>query len=721
MKRRRFIRSTLGLGFLTLPGLEVLGSTGHKASQEMKATTLADDSADFQNIISRGDILRNHSPVATDPWVVLYQGNGRLGSCFGPWGLHVSPDKKTDLPMHGLTRFTHIKHFVRGKFNADYLLPVGTIYWETEPKTVTEYSQHQSFFDGTIITKFTTADYAITITSWTDIVQKDLAGFLIDVKGNCPPVIISTPRKLAAMYDQQLDIAVNEKLEKDLWQAALHCLNTHSTLKVKSNGKMERMAEGVRIHLASGRTTIQLAVNADISVSAVQSLQQTKTGWHALWKKSGWLDLPDEDAQKIWVRSLAYTLYSHNDDGFGCSPPTGLSGNGWPFPFPFDSGCRHLLLLMTGQTDTARKWIEYWHSQFDGLKEYTQRLFKSDGIFLPHVFPYGRANDYHFPDVPNRYYYPVYNSALMVRLADHTAIMVNDAQWTDTYAKPLISEASKFYLHHLKKGDDGLWHLHIIPSISLDESGDINKPDYVSGLISAQYSLQKAIEYGLDVDGLMHTILTEGLAYKSLLAPNGLYYNHAGLSEEAFSKQKHPDQLFAIVHTPLGKSLDDPHRRAYELRYEIASGANTPRFLGHTLGEFILTSARMHNAAAWNKDWSMLLPAKYMDPDLIQFYESTGNTLSFYVTTHGLFAQALLETTVSTWWDQLDLGSCIPWKGTVRFGNIRTLAGVTVNGEITNGTGQAVLEAWKDTSFIYRGQSIVLKRGEKKTVKIESI
>jgi hypothetical protein len=107
-----------------------------------------------------------------------------------------------------------------------------------------------------------------------------------------------------------------------------------------------------------------------------------------------------------------------------------------------------------------------------------------------------------------------------------------------------------------------------------------------------------------------------------------------------------------------------------------------------------------------------------MDPELIQFYESTGNDLAFYITTHGLFAQALLETTVSTWWGRLDVGSCIPWKGNVRFGNIRTLLGVTVDGEIKDGRGRAVLTAWKDTSFSYRGRTIDLKKGGRTTVEI---
>ncbi|HMH22516.1 MAG TPA: hypothetical protein VK563_12105 [Puia sp.] len=701
MKRRQFLRNTFGLGLLALPGPGRLNP-----------------SIDLRSIISRGDIHRAQPPDPASAWVLLYQGNGRFGSCFGPWGLHSTPDVKSPYTLHGATRFTHIKHFVRGRFNADYLLPIGTMYWATEPDKVITYDQYQSFYDGTLTTRFSTSDYTIRIISWFDAVRKDIAGFQIEVTGKSPVLLLSTPRSVPLIYDQRMTPVIEERLKDNHYEASIRCLDTHSSLKVSSDAEMIQGKEGLELRLRQGLNTILMAVNSELTVSAGESLRQTRQYWHRAWEKAGWLDLPDERAQKVWVRSLAYTLYSHNDDGFGCSPPTGLAGNGWPFPFPFDSGCRHPLLLMTGQTETARKWVECWHSRLDGLKEYTQRFFKGEGVFLPHVFPYGQAYGYHDPQPPNKYYYPIYNSSLLVRIADQTSVMVNDREWTKAYAEPLIHEAAKFYLSHLKKGADGLWHLHIIPSISLDESGDTDKPDYVSGLISAQYSLQKAVEYGLDTDNRMKAILSDGFGYPALLAGNGMYHNHLDPAIKDFGRQKHPDQLFALVHTPLGPSLDKPHRRAHELRYETTEGAKEPRFLGHTLGEFILASARMHDPEAWLKDWGMLMPARYMDPDLIQFYESTGNSLAFYITTHGLFAQALLETTVSTWWDRLDLGSCIPWKGNVRFGNIRTLLGVTVNGEIKDGRGQAVLTAWKDTSFTCQGRTIDLKKGGKTTVKI---
>lgn len=719
MERRGFIWNTLGLGLVAFPGIDILDPNRLQVLSDSLLNTSSESALkNINNIVVRGDIIRNLPPSAVkDPWIPLYQGNGRFGSCFGPFGLHAAPDKKIEYRNLGSTGLTHIKHNIRAKFNADYLIPIGTIYWETEPQEIKDYEQYQSFFDGMVTTRFTTIDYAITVISWFDSIKKDIACFQIDVKGKCPDIIISSPRLLTVHYNQQIVSSVEEKLEKDLWQADIKCLNASSTMKARSNAQMKQVKEGLKLSIKPGRNNILIAINSDIIVSADQSLHQTKTWWHTTWKNSGWLDLPDETTQKVWVRSLAYTLYSHNDDGFGCTPPTGLVGNGWPFDFPFDSSCMHLLLLMTGQTNIARKWIEFYYSRFDGLKDYTKRIFKSEGIFLPHVFPYGQAYNYHYPEVPNRFYYPIYNSAILIRLVDQTAVMVNDPQWTMDFAVPLINEATKFYLSNLKKGNDGLWHLHLIPSIGLDESGANNQPDYISGLFAAQYALQKGIEYELDNDHRMQSILSDGFAYKP--SENGMYPNNFGLEAKDFGKQKHPDQLFPLTHIPLELPLSEPSKKAHELRYEITDGAKIPSFLGHTGGEFILSSSRIHNAEAFRKDWDMMLPAEYTDPEYIQYYESSGKNLAYYVTTHGLVAQAILETIVSTWWGQLDLGSCIPWKGTVRFGNIRTLLGVTVSGEIENGNGQAVLEAWKDTKFKFQAKTITPNKGQKMIVKIK--
>lgn len=673
-------------------------------------------------LIARGDIERTRAPGGREAWLPLYQGNGRFGSCFGPWGLHSGPANPKNA-LQGASYFTHMKHWVRAKFNADYLVPVGSIHWEREPQQVGEYEQYQSFYDGTVRTRFRTNTYGVDMISWFDPVHRDVVGFQIDVQGDCPPILF-TPFAPAEpfkfKYDQKLKQSFTAAVEGGVWKGVLRCLNRETPLKISASTVVESVSQGVRITLKTGRNDILLTVGTDSVESVAKSLQETRDWWHATWQDSGWLDLPDDTAQKVWVRSLAYIYYSHNDDGIGCSPPCGFAGSGWQFPFPFDSGCRQPLLLWTGRVDAAKAWLEYWRSRTDGLKAYTQRIWHKDGMMLPHVFPYGPVEDFHVPGPPNRMYYPVYNAGHLSRIAHQTAIMVNDPQWTRDVAVPLIDGVARFYLDLAKKGEDGQWHFSIVPSIGLDERGKSDQPDYLCTLVSAEYAFRCAIAHDLDADGRMQAILNDGIAYKSLLGPAGLYFGNAGSGTREFGKQKHPDQIASLVHLPLGHEADEPTKRSYQLRYEITAGAKSPEFLGHTGGEFLLAGARMHDATGWRKDWSLFRPAEYCDANWIQFYESSGNDKLFYVTTHGLVAQALLETVVSTWWGHLDLAACVPWQGTVRFGNIRTLLGVTVSGNATNGRGQAILKAWKDTSLSCQGRVIRLQKGETSTVAIGS-
>ena len=716
MKRRRFISNTLGLASLT-----TLGPLARGRQQPIPDSgEHVSPAGGMKDLIGRGDIERNRPPAEKETWIPLYQANGRFGTCYGPWGLHAIPGR--DYPYHapGAMRYTHLRHFMRGRFQADYLLPIAALYWESEPTAVTEYYQYQSFYDGTVTTRFQTSDYKVTVVSWFDPVQRDLAGLRIEASGKCPAIILSPFRKIPLIYDQHIEPVIETRLEHHTWHADIKYADLSSSVNVRSTCGLHALTDGLQLILREGRNDIVIGVNADAGASAAASFERSRSWWHSTWRDTAWLELPDEAAQKVWVRSIAYTLCSHNDDGIGCPPPTGLAGNAWPFPFPFDSGCRHPLLLSTGHVAAAKKWIEFWHAHIEGLREYTTRFYHTDGIFMPHVFPYGAARGFHDPGPPNKYYYPVYNSALMVRMADQTAVMADDSQWTKTYAAPLIYEGAKFYLNHLEKGADGAWHLHLVPSISLDESGDVDKPDYFSGLASARFALQKAVDYGLDSDGRMKAVLDDGVAFGALVADNGIYKNHPGQRMEDMRKQKHPDQLFPLVHLPMTAVPDVPTQNAHAARYSLADGAQSSRFIGHSLGEFILSSARMHDAPGWEKDWSMIFRNRYMDADLIQFFESSGNDLSFYITTHGLFAQALLETVVSTWWDRLDLGKCMPWKGGVRFGNIRTLSGVTVSGEIGDTAGEATLIAWKDTTFPVNGKSMTMRKGETRRVRMQN-
>jgi len=714
MKKVRLLIGVL-VGFCVIADC----SESRSDSQEPVASVSISDE-EMADIVSSGDVVRNQPPKKDRRLVPLYQGNGRFGTIFGPFGLHVNPDALDRYKLQREMRFWHIKHYARAKFNADYLLPVATIYWETEPKKIKQYRQRQSFYDGTINTHFETADCQADITGWFDSLRTDVAGFIIDAGGNCPSIIVDVFRDFKIHYGQRLKSSISDTLSEHEWRVRINCKNAQSSLTMKSTARISRAdGGGIRLELKPGRNEILIAVNSDIDVSAEKSLDESIKWWHSKWAATGWLDLPDEAAQKVWVRSMAYVLYSHNGNDLCCSPPCGLTGTGWPFSFPGDSSFRHMLLLSTGQLDAVRKWVECFYSHIDGMKKYTKRLMKKDGIHMPHVFPYGPFEGYHVPTVPNKFYYSIFSTGHLIRMADQTAVVLGDPKWTDKYVKPLLEQVTLFYLNCLKKGDDGLWHLYAYPSIGADEFGLVSQQDYLNGSFNAQYVLEKAVEYGVDNADKAQAILRDGLAFKSHLSPEGMYYSHSG--KPSFGKQKHPAQLYSLFGIPLLCSEPDaPTRKAHELRYEIVTGGEKS-FDGHTGGDMILSSARMHNADEWRRDWANFQPSKYADPDWIQFYESTygfGSRSPVYVTTHSLVAQAILETIVSSWWGRLDLAPCVPWQGKLRFGNIYTLMGVVVCGEFDNGKGNATLRAYKDTCFKYRDRTINLKKGEQITVDV---
>ncbi len=618
--------------------------------------------------------------------------------------------------MRGKTQYMHMEHWVRGKYNMDYLIPLARIFWEEEPTQVLSFNQRQSFYDGTIQTHFETPEYAIRVTSWFDPVVRNLTGFKFEVSGQCPQIILAPFQELDVHYDQNLKARFSSTIQDQVWRATLECLNVKTSLVVWTDAEIETCREGLKIQLRPGRSNILISVNDEPVQDTDVSLDRTREWWHAEWKGGTQLDIPDEEAQKMWVRSMAYILCSYNDDALGMAGPMGLTGNGWPFAFPQDLSFIHPALLATGHLDIARSWIEYWAGHLDGMREYTQRLLGVDGILAPWVFPYGSFTDFHNAGTPNKCYYEIHNSGYLCRMAFETSVAVDDPEWTTTFAIPLIRETAYFYLDVLKKGEDALWHIDITPSMGQDEMGGRNQKDYLCALYSAQYCLQVAIELGLDESGQMGIILRDGIAFETLLSPKGFYYTCAGSGAEDFGRQKHPPQLNPLAYLPLSSDVLKPTKSAYDQRYSITERSAEPFFHGWTLGEFLLASTRMGNAVGWRKDWNNARASDYVDEEWIQIFETSGaHQSSFYVTTHGLFAQATMECFVSAWWGKLQAGHCMPWSSECSFSGMVMLLGVEASGHITPEYTNLILKAQRDTTFRFQKQDIAMRVGEKRS------
>jgi hypothetical protein len=375
------------------------------------------------------------------------------------------------------------------------------------------------------------------------------------------------------------------------------------------------------------------------------------------------------------------------------------------------------VLLATGNTNIAKSWIEYFHERLPGMKEYTKRLFNTDGAMFPWVFPYGDFHGYHDPSPPNKFYYEIHCSGYLARMASETSNFVNDTAWTKKYAVPLITATAEFYKSFCKKEADGLWHLFLKPSMGQDEYGGENQKDYLDALYSAEYCFEEAINFGLDSDKSYSTILNDGLAFASLKSKGGYYFSSAGSGEENFGKQKHPVQLNELTILPVNEKPSEAASTAYELRYDLIADSKKPFFNGWSLGAFLLAGSRIGDEKGWEKDWDNLPASENIDPEWIQVYEtSKKKTAPYYNTTNGLIAQSLLNNVVCDWYGKLELAKCFPWKGTVLLKDISSSLGVRISGSVNQNSCSLKLVAWKNCEFDFKGNKIFMKKGDIKNI-----
>jgi len=665
---------------------------------------------DTEEVIRSADVVRN--AYNGTPAIYLYQGNGQFGSSYASLGLHLHPSRKNN--RYGKTQYMHLQHRGRGKFNADYLIPMLEVYWEKVFNAVSDYSQHQSYYDGTITTAFTADDNRLKVNTWFDPVESNLGFISIHSSKAGLKVIVDPCKALTIHYGQEVNQSVSINKKDKSWEITIECLGKKSLLYLHTNAIVTAKNDVLTLVLKEGDNCISLSYGTPSVTSAQASLKQTKDWWHRKWNNSGCLKLTEDKAQKMWVRSMAMFLSSYDDAGKGLAPPMGYTGNWWPFYYPQDVSYVHPVLLSTGNLNIAKSWIEHWSERVDGLRKYTKRFYGVDGILAPWVFPYGDFEGYHNPTPPNKFYYEIHNSGYFARMACETAVYVNDAEWTRKHAIPLLEGCAEFYRNICSREGDGLWHLFITPSMGQDERGGENQKDYLCALYSAKYCFQQAIKHGLDRDGQYARILEDGLAFESLKSEKGFYFSSAGSGEADFGKQKHPVQLNELAFLPVGDSISSSAQIVYDLRYDITQDAKVPYFYGWTLGEFLLAGSRVGDTDGWLRDWDNMEKSTYVDPEWIQIYETSKNfTTSFYNITNGLVAQSLLNNLVSDWYGRLEIGKCNPWQGKVYVKGIRSLQGVIVDGEVEGTSYEVTLTAWKDTEPEVNNEKITLKKGEK--------
>ncbi len=668
----------------------------------------------MKEAIQAGDIIRSKWPAQMERHVNLYLGSGQAGACFDAFGLMNNGFRGRKMEGQSNTRLMHADHWHRGVWGLDYWLPVARLVWAGEPPLPpNDYHQEMNLFDGRLTTRMTWPGIRVTFASYFHPERRDLLAFEVNyecAETACMPDLELAPETdIQAHYDQHLTgRAEGLELEPAHWWLGRVRVGTADSVvglkALSSEGAvwLSPTLDGINIHFLGkkGRHLLLIGIAGHDRhgelCTEMHSIRDPKEyaaeaqdAWHRRWG-DGYIRVPAKEYQALWARSLFYVLASYAPDVRAPAPPMGWAGNAWPFGFPQDLSYIHPALLRLGHMDIARSWVEFYRDRLANMQEFTKRIYGVDGAYWAWEYPIGPDSKLLSDGFPNYYQFEIHNAAYPVRMAWEASRHLRDQQWTREMAWPVIRESARFLGALLKPEEDGTWGIQVEPSMGQDELGGINGKNYLCALFSARYALRTALaaaeELGEDEPEFARWrgMLKNGLAFGRLYDEStGLLATCEGtLGADQIGKEKHPVQLNPLIFLPTGRP-EDHVRRAYERRYDLCAGVKENYYWGWTLAAYWLAASHMADADGLLKELGQSLPGRYVDPDWIQIYETSGAYGSpFYVTSHGLYLQALNDAFVSDYYGEPQIGAACPneWQE-ASFGCLRTMDGSVFTGE----------------------------------------
>jgi hypothetical protein len=667
--------------------------------------------------IQAGNILREAWPQRQSEHLNLYLGSGRCGACFDAFGLMHNGRGGQPRTSQSNTTLMHADHWHRGAFGLDYWLPIARLVWAEEAPSVPQnYRQELKIGAGRLRTEMAWPGLQLTFEATFHPQRRDLLAIEISYEAegeNAVPTLLLAPEvAVKTHYDQQLKGEAHS-LELDAasqwWLGRVQMGTADSALALRviseqGNAELKAHSQGVSLSFggAQGRHLIiigtagmprrdELCEEMRAIASPGDYMAEATAAWHKRWGNA-FIQVPVPEYQAMWARSLYYTLCSYAPDKHSPAAPMGWAGNNWPFHFPQDVSYIHPALLRLGHTDIARSIVEFYRGYLEEMQSFTKRIYKVEGAQWAWEFPIGHGTRLLENGTPNWFQFEIHNAAYPARMARETSLHLRDAAWTREVAWPVVRESARFFGSVLQRENDGTWGMHVTPSMGQDELGGENAKNYLDALFSAEYCLKTALamakELGANEPAFAQwqRILADGLAYDRLLdKKEGIRASCEGLAgAQAFGKEKHPVQLNPLIFLPLGHA-DGAVRRAYERRYELCAGVREKFYHGWTLAAYWLAASHMGDGEGLLGELSQALPGRYIDPNWIQIYESsTAVHAAYYVTSHGLYLQALNDALVSDFWGETQIGYACPasWNE-VSFTNLRTADGRVWSGHKT--------------------------------------
>lgn len=632
-------------------------------------------------------------------WVASYLGNGRIGGCFDYSGMQFQDGAEGRPDIIGDTYFVSQYHYVHGKFGMDYALPIGRLQgvvvtdagevapWN--PGDMTEVDQTLDINDGVLRTA-----YALAQGPWVEQVQ-----FFSQVRKNSFVLRISssadvryefvpvarTPYHYASEFET--DVATHDVGDCRVWEIPTNMQTTAVALK----------RSGDALYLAV-HSTLEVDDPVEAGLEAIERasqdgfdalLEEHKRWWGEYWAESD-VDLP-YPLGEIWRRANYYIGCSLADNT--SHPPLvfGLARVQWPAYFPQDYFYAYGNTLSANHLRQAAGTCGFWNDILPHAEDYANRLFGLRGAVYPWTPPVFDWSDYHRDGVtPNACYFELHNSAYVAKMCYDYYRYTLDEHYLRQKAYPVIREIARMYASMTQITDDRAQILYK-PISSQDEGSPKDMPNYFDALVSAEYSLALAEQLASRFDDretaeMCRAILDVGYAYERL--EFGDIYSVFEGDTRTDNFQKHPVQLNPITWLPIERFFDDERVINYHSRrYEIGRGYRDATSMAWTLGQFMLASCRLRIPGELSRDIANIQRCRIMDPAFIQTFESSRKAPHF-LTTIGLFMQAITETLVQSHGDRVDFFACIPpeWHGhRLSFRGIRLPSGLVASGAYEDG------------------------------------
>ena len=620
------------------------------------------------------------------------------------------------------TAFMHTDHWVEGRFGLQGLVPPARLLLLDIPAAPGEYWQENNIYNGQLSTfmRFSGIDWLTTATFNPEV--RDVFALQVDytaASGAALPAIKLEVITDTLGFSGSLVVGKLQTIAFDpqegTWLGNLQAANADTAIGLrllceKGTLALKTEDDGVTVHLAgpTGSFLLLVGVAAMTKMEAmVESLkkpagsswlQECASAWERRRGSSG-IQVDDGRVQALFDRSVYAMLCSLSADVSSLNPACGLTpfGWGWAGFCPQDSSYVFPMLLRLGFIDIAQAKVEFLRQCIPAARRGTRRIFGVEGIMWPWEHPISPEFSLFQGSAPNWYQFEIHNSAYPARMAYETALYVQDETWVRENAWPVVRESARFYASIAEKeADSGRWSLFVNPSMGQDEYGGINDKNFLCALFAAQYCFEAALNLverlalmPCDEFEAWEQILADGLSFDRLFDDDaGIYRTHEKLAPgEGLNRQKHPVQLNPLTFLPLSDGITPELKRAYDIRYELCVGVKDGLPQGWTAPAYLLAASRIGDSDSLLFELRQMEKAHNIDPAYIQIFEDGENRRgSYYITSLGLYMQAISGALLSDFWGQTVVGAACPesW-GDVSFTRLWTRDGKVLTGGRTGG------------------------------------